>query len=169
MDVEGGDRSGMKPCEEVGPSNLPTTSFLNRCSLVSDSLWERTRSDSPPSLSRLVQQYHFQVTKPLPPSQLGERRFPDQNPAGPAMSPYYPGLGGVGSQASLAQYDIGDPSYVCSPQSTIIAVLMVIGGLFLGLIAGFVFFYRMKRKHWSKVSPKQMKIKSLDKSLDIKM
>jgi len=91
-----------------------------------------------------------QVTKPLPPSQLGERRFPDQNPAGPAMSPYYPGLGG-GSQASLAQYDIGDPSYVCSPQSTIIAVLMVIGGLFLGLIAGFVFFYRMKRKHWSKV------------------
>ena len=85
------------------------------------------------------------------------------------MSPYYPGLGGVGSQASLAQYDIGDPSYVCSPQSTIIAVLMVIGGLFLGLIAGFVFFYRMKRKHWSKVSPKQKKIKSLDKSLDIKM
>ena len=66
------------------------------------------------------------------------------------MSPYYPGLGG-NSQASLAQYDIGDPSYVCSPQSTIIAVLMVIGGLFVGLIAGFVFFYRMKRKHWSKV------------------
>jgi hypothetical protein len=28
---------------------------------------------------------------------------------------------------------------------------MVIGGLFVGLIAGFVFFYRMKRKHWSKV------------------
>ena len=121
-----------------------------------------------PCLSSIYQSHLFQVTKPLPPSQLGERRFPDQNPAGPAMSPYYPGLGG-GGQASLAQYDIGDPSYVCSPQSTIIAVLMVIGGLFLGLIAGFVFFYRMKRKHWSKVSPKQMKIKSLDKSLDIKM
>ena len=91
-----------------------------------------------------------QVTKPLPPSQVGERRFPDQTPMGPASSPYYPGRAAV-HQGTLAQYDMGDPSYVCSPQSTIVAVLMVIGSLFLGLVAGFVFFYRMKRKHWSKV------------------
>ena len=65
------------------------------------------------------------------------------------MLPYYPGLGSA--QNSLAQYDMGDPSYVCSPQSTIIAVLIVIGTLVLGLVTGFVFFYRMKRKHWSKV------------------
>ena len=149
MDAEGGDLLGMRLCEEGDPSNHLRTSCLNRCCLASDSLWERTRSKKFLFI-QTISVYHFQVTKPLPPSQLGERRFPDQNPAGPAMSPYYPGLGG-GSQASLAQYDIGDPSYVCSPQSTIIAVLMVIGGLFLGLIAGFVFFYRMKRKHWSKV------------------
>jgi len=90
-----------------------------------------------------------QVTKPLPPSQVGERRFPDQDPHGPSMLPYYPGLGSAHN--SLAQYDMGDPSYVCSPQSTIIAVLIVIGTLVLGLVTGFVFFYRMKRKHWSKV------------------
>ena len=47
--------------------------------------------------------------------------------------------------------DIGDPSFVCSPQSTIIAIVIVVAFLNFGLVAGFVFFYRMKKKHWVKV------------------
>ena len=46
--------------------------------------------------------------------------------------------------------DIGDPSYICSPQSTIIAAVIVVLLLNFGLVTGFVFFYRMKRKHWVK-------------------
>ena len=46
--------------------------------------------------------------------------------------------------------DIGDPSYICSPQSTIIAAVIVVLLLNFSLVAGFVFFYRLKRKHWTK-------------------
>ena len=46
--------------------------------------------------------------------------------------------------------DIGDPSYICSPQSTIIAAVIVVLLLNFGLVTGFIFFYRMKRKHWVK-------------------
>ena len=102
MDVEGDDQLGMRRYEEVGPSHLLKTFCLNRCCLGSDSLWERIRSRFFASFFvQFISVFNLQVTKPLPPSQLGERRFPDQNPAGPAMSPYYPGLGG-GSQASTS-------------------------------------------------------------------
>ena len=46
--------------------------------------------------------------------------------------------------------DIGDPSYICSPQSTIIAAVIVVLLLNFGLVTAFIFFYRMKRKHWVK-------------------
>ena len=39
---------------------------------------------------------------------------------------------------------------MCSPQSTIIAIVIVVVFLNFGLIAGFIFFYRLKRKHWMK-------------------
>jgi uncharacterized protein YneF (UPF0154 family) len=40
---------------------------------------------------------------------------------------------------------------VCSPQSTIIAIIIVVVFLNTGLVAGFIFFYRTKRKQWTKV------------------
>jgi len=131
-------------------------SYGRRRRSVSNSTSREGRSMAPGNLlpEQMLLGLRLQVggeqnQRPLPPSQLGERRFPDQSPVGPASTSYYPGLGG--GQASLASYDMGDPSYVCSPQSTIIAVLMVIGGLFIGLVTGFLFFYRVKRKHWTKV------------------
>jgi len=57
---------------------------------------------------------------------------------------YYPGL------PQIATLDIGDPSYICSPQSTIVASVIVVVLLNLSLIGGFVFFYRLKRKSWVK-------------------
>ena len=50
--------------------------------------------------------------------------------------------------------DIGDPSYICSPQSTIIAAVIVVLLLNFGLVTAFIFFYRMKRKHWVKSTGK---------------
>jgi len=82
-----------------------------------------------------------QVMKPHPPSKLGRGHFPDMDPTAPAKDNYYP---------SFAAYDIGDPSFVCSPQSTLIAIVIVVVFLNFGLVAGFIFFYRLKRKHWMK-------------------
>ena len=39
---------------------------------------------------------------------------------------------------------------MCSPQSTIISIVIVVVFLNFGLVAGGIFFYRMKRKHWIK-------------------
>jgi hypothetical protein len=47
--------------------------------------------------------------------------------------------------------DLGDPSYVCSPQSTIIAIIIVAVFLNTGFVAGAVFFYRTKRNQWTKL------------------
>lgn len=52
----------------------------------------------------------------------------------------------------LFYLDFNDPSYVCSPQSTIIASVIIVIVLNIGLIAAFVVFYRLKRKQWSKRS-----------------
>ena len=48
--------------------------------------------------------------------------------------------------------DFNDPSYVCSPQSTIIVSVIIVVVLNIGLIAAFLVFYRLKRKQWSKRS-----------------
>jgi len=82
---------------------------------------------------------------PQPPSRLGRGNFPERELARAAEAEqYYPGL------PSIATLDIGDPSYICSPQSTIIAAVIVVLLLNFSLVAGFVFFYRLKRKHWTK-------------------
>jgi hypothetical protein len=44
---------------------------------------------------------------------------------------------------------------VCSPQSTIIAIIIVAVFLNTGFVAGAVFFYRTKRNQWTKL--KQVK------------
>jgi len=85
-----------------------------------------------------------QITKPHPPSRLGRGNFPERrnDQVHDEAEQYYPG--------SISTYDIGDPSYICSPQSTIIAAAIVVLLLNFSLIAGFIFFYRLKRKTWSK-------------------
>jgi len=83
-----------------------------------------------------------QVAKPHPPSRLGRGNFPErEEQTAASQDNYYP---------AIATYDIGDPSYICSPQSTIIAAVIVVLLLNFGLVTGFIFFYRMKRKHWVK-------------------
>ena len=39
--------------------------------------------------------------------------------------------------------DLSDPSFVCSPQSTIISVAVVLISLNVVFVAAFVFFYRL--------------------------
>ena len=41
-----------------------------------------------------------------------------------------------------------DSSYVCSPQMTIVASIIIVGVLIIGLIAGFAIFYRYKKRQW---------------------
>jgi hypothetical protein len=48
--------------------------------------------------------------------------------------------------------DFNDPSYVCSPQSTIIVSVIIVVVLNVGLIAAFIVFYRLQRKQWAKRS-----------------
>jgi len=81
-----------------------------------------------------------QVPRPGPPSRQGSGHFPD--PSAPShLDNYYPAVMG---------YDLQDPNYVCSPQSTIISVIIVVLFINMGLIVGAVFFYRMKRTSWMK-------------------
>ena len=85
-----------------------------------------------------------QVAKPRPPSKLGRGDFPEAGPhhgGGPQHGPgYYP---------ARAQLDLGDPSYICSPQATVIALVILLVSLNTGAAAGFCFFYRLKRKQWT--------------------
>ena len=48
--------------------------------------------------------------------------------------------------------DFNDPSYVCSPHSTIIVTVIIVVVLNIGLLAAFLVFYRLKRKQWAKRS-----------------
>ena len=41
-----------------------------------------------------------------------------------------------------------DSSYVCSPQMTIVASIIIVGVVIIGLIAGFAIFYRYKKRQW---------------------
>ncbi|XP_023323415.1 uncharacterized protein LOC111697594 [Eurytemora carolleeae] len=87
-----------------------------------------------------------QVVRPHPPSKSGTGKFGDQTPesvsAFPDTDSYYPAFLG---------HELLDPSFVCSPQSTIIAIIIVVVFINTGLVVAGIFFYRMKRKSWRKV------------------
>jgi len=86
-----------------------------------------------------------QIARPHPPSKTGHGHFPDP-PASPAapIDNYYPAFLGYDRMS------FSDPSYVCTPQSTIAAIVVVLVFLFSGLLLGAIFFYRLKRTGWRK-------------------
>ncbi len=108
------------------------------------------------------------VQKPFLPSSQGSGHFPESSPyTEPASNAYFPasgsGAGGGGGD------ELGDPSYICSPHSTLIVVIVIILVLNVAMVAAFVIFYRFgqtltistrssiktifcrqKRKYWSK-------------------
>ena len=48
----------------------------------------------------------------------------------------------------LALVEKTDSNYVCSPQMTIVASIIIVVVLIIGLIAGFAIFYRYKKRQW---------------------
>ena len=48
----------------------------------------------------------------------------------------------------LATVEKTDSNYVCSPQMTIVASIIIVVVIILGLIAGFAIFYRYKKRQW---------------------
>eukprot|EP00095_Tigriopus_kingsejongensis_P000115 maker-scaffold983_size73474-snap-gene-0.8 protein:Tk00115 transcript:maker-scaffold983_size73474-snap-gene-0.8-mRNA-1 annotation:"PREDICTED: uncharacterized protein LOC100909276" len=81
--------------------------------------------------------------KPFLPSSQGDGHFPMANNRAAPTSSYYPRRNGRGDS-----YE--DPSLICSPPSSLIAVLVIVLVLNVAMIAAFIIFYRQKKKFWSK-------------------
>lgn len=85
------------------------------------------------------------LKKPFLQSTHGEGHFPEMSAqTEPSPNAYFPG----GYPVDAA----GNPDYVCSPHSTIIASVIIVVVLNIITITAFVVFYRYKRKEWVKRS-----------------
>jgi hypothetical protein len=84
------------------------------------------------------------VQKPHLPSSQGSGHFPESSPyTEPGSNAYFPGASTGGGYNSGGSGELNsDPSYICSPHSTLVVVIVIIMVLNVAMVAAFVIFYR---------------------------
>ena len=100
---------------------------------------------TPPSRAGLNSMQTIANFDTFPPSSSqGAGHFPESSPyTETSLNAYYPSSSNGGDSSV-------DPSYICSPHSTLVAVIVIILVINVAMVAAVIIFYRQKRKHWSK-------------------
>nr|XP_040567250.1 uncharacterized protein LOC121116996 isoform X1 [Lepeophtheirus salmonis] len=140
--------------EAEGHSVQPRTSnsFANDSSNVQESKKRKTKEDLLPEhidLGLRLTVGENVLHKPFLPSRHGGGVFPEfpGESQRDSNSQYYPS-----SSSSVSEVNTEEAEYLCSSQSTVIVAIFVILVFNVLLTAGFILFYRRKRKEWIKGS-----------------